>query len=116
MRLLETYSTRRNYLLPFVMVAAFFFILQGISVPHLANPREPKLSSPQKAKPATSAVVKTLLQSSHGKIGKNAPFADLSGTASRPGIPVAHISPSLHDPQVVISAALPAVPARAPPA
>lgn len=116
MRLLETYFTHRRCLLPFVMAAAVFYILQGISVPHLANPREPKLSSPQKVKPSTNIVVKHLLQSSHGKIAKNAPFLDFSGTASRLGNRLAHLSSYPCDPSVPISAALPAVPARAPPA
>ncbi|QEM68060.1 hypothetical protein FO488_07730 [Geobacter sp. FeAm09] len=116
MRLLETYAIHRKCLLPFVMAAALFFILQGISVPHLADPREPRLSSPQKNKPATSAVLKTLLQSPHGKIAKHPPFLDRSGTASRLCLPTAHIASVPHDLHVPVSAAVPAVPARAPPA
>jgi hypothetical protein len=116
MRLLETYFTHRKCLLPFVMVAAVFFILQGISVSQLDNPQEPKLSSPQKNKPSTSVVVKNLLQSPHGKIGKTAPFLDFSGTASRLGNPAVHLSSCLSESHIIISAAVPVAPARAPPA
>jgi len=116
MRLLETCFNYRKCLLPFVMAAAIFFVFQAITVPCLANPREPELSNPHKAKSSAGVVVKKLLQSPHGKTAKNSSFLGLSGTVPRLENPFAHIPSSPYDLHGLASAAVPAVPARAPPA
>jgi hypothetical protein len=116
MNLLRAYSTNSKYLLPLVMLAAVFFIFQGISVPNLPNLQEPKLSSPQKAKPSTSAVIKTLLQSSQFKVTKTTQYLDLFSNYHHFKNPAAHLSFLRNDPNSFSFSAVPTFPARDPPA
>ena len=110
------YQNNKKYLLPIVMMAAVFFIAQGINVPSFSSPQEPKLSSPQTRKPSTSAVVKTLLQSSQIKFTKTIPLLVLSSNAHQFQSPVAHISVPQHETHFFIATAISVIPARAPPA
>ena len=116
MKVLGFYSTNKKYLLPLVLMAAVFFISQGISVPNFSNPQEPKLSSSQKAKPSSSAVVKSLNQSSQIKNTKTSQFLDLSRNEHQLKNPVVHVSKPQYESHPLISAAVSADSARAPPA
>lgn len=98
------------------MMAAVIFIFRGISVPNLSNPREAKLSSSQKAKPSTSAVVKTLLQSSQSKVTKNVQFLDLFCNEHQFKYPDVHISTPRYTSHSFVSVLVSASSARAPPA
>jgi hypothetical protein len=116
MNLLRTYFTNRKYLLPFVMMAAVIFIIQGISAPSFNNPLEPRLSNPEKAKPSTSAVIKTLQHSSQLKITKSSQFFDLLDKEHKFEHPYVQASSPHYASASIISAAVPPIPARAPPA
>jgi len=115
MKLFGFYPTNKKYLLPLVMMAAVFFISQGIIVPSFSNPQEPRLSSPQNAKPS-SAVVKTLLQSPQLKVTKTTQFLDFFSNVRQFNSPAVHISVHLHESRPFISTAVSVIPARAPPA
>lgn len=116
MNLLRFYPTNRKYLLPLVIMAAVIFIIQGISVSNFSNPQEPKLSTPQKDKPSTSAVVKILLKSPQSKIAKTTNFLDLFSNVHQIKKPAVLISASRLESHSFISAAISTIPARAPPA
>jgi len=109
-------SKNRKYLLPLVMLSAVFFIFQGIRLPDLSNPQEPKLSSSQKVEQSTSAVVKTLLQSTQVKAAKAAQFFDLFTTDHQFKHPVVYISASQFESHSFASATITVRHARAPPA
>jgi len=116
MKIFGFYSTNRKYLLPLVMVAAAIFIFQGIRLPNFSNPQDPKLSNSQKAKPSTSAVVKTLLQSPQLKAAKAAQFFDLFTNEHQFKYPVVYISASQFESHSYASATITVSHARAPPA
>ena len=116
MKLFGLYPTNKKYLLPLVMMAAVFFISQGLIVPSFSNPQEPRLSSPQNAKPSSSAVVKTLLQSPQLKVTKTTQFFDFFSNVHHFKSPAVHISVHQHESHPFISAAVSVIPARAPPA
>jgi hypothetical protein len=116
MKSLAYYATRKKYLLPFVMMAAAIFVVQGISVPRLYNPQEPRLSRPQRVKPSTCAVVKTLLQSHQLKVTKSPQPFDLFSYEPQLKNPAVHRSSFRYESLRVISSTVPVVPVRAPPA
>lgn len=116
MKIVGFYSINRKYLLPLVMMASVLFFFQGISLPNFSSPQDPKLSSSQKAEPSTSAVVKTLLQSSQVKAAKAAQLFDLFSNEHQFKHPVVYISASQFESHSFASATIAVSHARAPPA
>lgn len=116
MKIFGYYSKNRKYLLPLVMMAAMIFIFQGIRIPTISNPLEPKLSSSQKTEPLSSAVIKTLLQSSQCKVEKTAQFLDLFNNEHQFQNPAVYISAPQLESHLFTSAVISTKSARAPPA
>ncbi|MBT1072948.1 hypothetical protein [Pelotalea chapellei] len=104
-------------MLPFVIVAAVLFISQGINLSKISNPQEPKLSSLQKGKPSTTAITKTLLQSSQLKTTKkSAQYLVFINFDHQVKSPVTYLSSRKNKSSSFSFTAISVVSARAPPA
>lgn len=115
MELLGIYRTKRNYLLPLVLVAAVLFISQGICLPIFPDPQEAKISNLQEAKPDTSVIAKSQVDSSRSRVVKTVQFFDLSSavdTLENTAVRISVSHQEFHSATAVVNSA---IPARAPP-
>jgi len=117
MNIFGFYSTNRKFMLPFVMMTTLFFISQGINLSDISNPQEPKLSNLQKDKPSTTAIIKTLLQSSQLKITKKtAQYLVVLNFEHQLKNPATYVSDIKYKSSSFTFTAISVVSARAPPA
>lgn len=98
------------------MAVAVFFVSQGIIVPDFSALQEPQLSAFEQPNGSDSAVVKTLTKCAQIKTTKNVSVFALVNDAFNINTPVLPVSVFTQQPSFFISAALPIVSARAPPA
>lgn len=115
MKLSGLYSITKCYLLPCVLLAAVFFVSQGITVLTLCDPQEAKLSNPQNAKPQVSLVAKSKLNALKSRVVNAAQFLDCCRLGDGFWNPAALGAVVHHETRSVIYVAVSAIPARAPP-
>jgi hypothetical protein len=105
----------KKCLLPLVMAVALFFISQGITVPTFANLLEPQLSGSHKSKysDSVSKAPRKCSQTKSAKTDNSFAAVSYAPRINNPAVPV-----SVHHYQAprFLSAAVSAIPARAPPA
>lgn len=101
--------------MPCVLLAAVFFVSQGIAVPTLYDQQEARLSSPQKAKPLVNLAAKSKLSSLTSRIVKATQLFDCSRTGLLWNPDVLDSVPH-HVTRYIISVSASALSARAPPA